>query len=127
MYKIYDDWSNLAKKAYDSDLESGNFKNIDHIVFAGMGGYGTIGDLSESILSKTNIHGVLIDGEEANDVTFHGNAVTVLFLAGAETIEIIGTFVVPEFGTIAMMILLVSIVSIITISAKSRLGIIPRY
>jgi predicted secreted protein with PEFG-CTERM motif len=48
-------------------------------------------------------------------------------LAGAETIEIIGTFVVPEFGTIAMMILLVSIVSIITISAKSRLGIIPRY
>ena len=62
MYKIYDDWPNLAKKAYDSDLESGNFKNIDHIVFAGMGGSGAIGDLFESILSKTNIHVTLVKG-----------------------------------------------------------------
>ena len=62
MYKIYDDWPNLAKKAYDSDLESVNFKNIDHIVSAGMGGSGTIGDLFESILSKTNIHVTLVKG-----------------------------------------------------------------
>jgi predicted secreted protein with PEFG-CTERM motif len=45
----------------------------------------------------------------------------------AEEIEIIGTFVVPEFGTIAAMILAVAIISIIAISAKSRLSIIPRY
>ena len=62
MHEIYDDWPNLAKKAYDSDLESVNFKNIDHIVFAGMGGSGTIGDLFESILSKTNIHVTLVKG-----------------------------------------------------------------
>ena len=35
--------------------------------------------------------------------------------------------VVPEFGTIAAMILAVAIISIITISAKSRLNILPRY
>jgi len=70
---------------------------------------------------------VLVDGEEANDAEIDGNTVTIPFLAGTETIEIIGTFVIPEFGTIAMMILLVSIVSIIAISAKSRLSIIPRY
>ncbi|MFQ5476520.1 MAG: PEFG-CTERM sorting domain-containing protein [Nitrosopumilus sp.] len=35
--------------------------------------------------------------------------------------------VVPEFGTIAAMILAVAIISIIAISAKSRLNIIPRY
>ncbi|MGY5150999.1 MAG: PEFG-CTERM sorting domain-containing protein [Candidatus Nitrosopumilus sp. bin_6a] len=35
--------------------------------------------------------------------------------------------VVPEFGTIAAMILAVAIISIIAISAKSRLSIIPRY
>jgi predicted secreted protein with PEFG-CTERM motif len=35
--------------------------------------------------------------------------------------------VVPEFGTIAAMILAVAIVSIIAISAKSRLSIMPRY
>jgi len=35
--------------------------------------------------------------------------------------------VIPEFGTIAAMILAVAIISIIAISAKSRLSIIPRY
>ena len=53
MYKIYDDWPNLARKAYDSNLKSVSFENIDHIVFAGMGGSGAIGDLFSSILSKT--------------------------------------------------------------------------
>ena len=35
--------------------------------------------------------------------------------------------VVPEFGTIAAMILVVAIISIIAVSARSRLSIIPRY
>ncbi|MFL2905870.1 MAG: PEFG-CTERM sorting domain-containing protein [Nitrosopumilus sp.] len=46
---------------------------------------------------------------------------------GTEQIEIIGTFVIPEFGTIAAMILAVAIISIVAISAKSRLSIVPRY
>jgi glucose/mannose-6-phosphate isomerase len=62
MYQIYDDWPTLAKEAYDSDLESTNFENIDHIVFAGMGGSGAIGDLFSSILSKTNIHTSVVKG-----------------------------------------------------------------
>ena len=41
-------------------------------------------------------------------------------------IEIVGTHVVPEFGTIAMIVLAVAIVSIIAVSAKSRLNIMPR-
>ena len=43
------------------------------------------------------------------------------------TVEIIDGTVIPEFGTIAAMILAVAIISIIAISAKSRLSIIPRY
>ena len=35
--------------------------------------------------------------------------------------------VVPEFGTIAAMILVVAIISIIAVSARSKLSIIPRY
>ena len=70
---------------------------------------------------------VLVDGEEWDDVEIVANEVTVMFPAGAEEIEIIGTFVVPEFGTIAAMILAVAIISIIAVSAKSRLSIIPRY
>ena len=72
---------------------------------------------------------VLVDGEECNEpeCEIAGNKVTVMFPAGAETIEIIGTHVIPEFGTIAAMILAVAIISIIAVSAKSRLSIIPRY
>ena len=42
-------------------------------------------------------------------------------------VDIQDGLVVPEFGTIAAMILAVAIISIIAISAKSRLSIIPRY
>jgi len=79
----------------------------------------------ESILS--GIFMVLVDGQEWNDVEISGNEVTVMFPAGAEKIEVVGTFVVPEFGTIAVMILAVAIISIIAVSAKSRLSIMPRY
>ena len=47
--------------------------------------------------------------------------ISVNFPAGTEKVEIIGTFVIPEFGTIAMMILVVSIVSLIVLSSKSAL------
>jgi len=73
---------------------------------------------------------VLVDGEEVDfdeTTTSTDRTLTIAFPAGAEEIEIIGTFVVPEFGTIAAMILAVAIISIIAISAKSRLSIIPRY
>jgi glucose/mannose-6-phosphate isomerase len=62
MHKIYDQWPQIAKDAYNSDLESVDFKNIDHIVFAGMGGSGAIGELFASILSKSNIHVSLVKG-----------------------------------------------------------------
>jgi len=45
---------------------------------------------------------------------------------GDTKIKIVGTHVVPEFGTIAMIVLAVAIVSIIAVSAKSRLSIMPR-
>jgi len=73
---------------------------------------------------------VLVDGEEVyfeEITTSTDRTLTIEFLAGAEQIEIIGTFVIPEFGTIAAMILAVAIISIIAISAKSRLSIPSRY
>lgn len=79
----------------------------------------------ESILN--GIFMVLVDGQEWNDVEISGNEVTIMFPVGAEKIEVIGTFVIPEFGTIAVMILAVAIISIIAVSAKSRLSIMPRY
>ena len=73
---------------------------------------------------------VLVDGEEVDfdeKKTAESRTLTISFYAGAEQIEIIGTMVVPEFGTIAALILAVAIISIVAVSAKSRLSIIPRY
>ncbi len=62
MYKIYDIWPQIAADSYNKKHNPVDYKNIDHIVFAGMGGSGAIGDLFSSILSKTNIHVSLVKG-----------------------------------------------------------------
>jgi len=92
-------------------------------------------DIPRSILdAKINGGGdddffVLVDGEETNvdfdEGSSNSRTITIPFLAGAEEIEIIGTYAVPEFGTIAAMILAVAIISIIAVSAKTKLRIMP--
>ena len=56
MYKIYDKWPEIAKESYFTEINQFDVKDIDHIIFAGMGGSGTIGDVMKSILSKEDIH-----------------------------------------------------------------------
>ena len=70
---------------------------------------------------------VLVDGEEWDDAEINGNEVTVNFPAGTDKIEIIGTFAIPEFGTIAALILAVAIISIIVVSSRTRLNVLPKY
>ena len=70
---------------------------------------------------------VLVDGEEWDDAVINGNQVTVDFPAGTNEIEIIGTFAIPEFGTIAALILAVAIISIIVVSSRTRLNVLPKY
>ena len=62
MYKVYDKWPEIARKYYETDFTEINFGEITHVVFAGMGGSGTIGDIFASILSKTNIHVDVVKG-----------------------------------------------------------------
>ena len=68
---------------------------------------------------------VLVDSEEA-EFEQMGRTLHIEYGAGAEKIEIVGSHVVPEFGTIAMIILAVAIVSIIAITAKTKISLIPR-
>lgn len=74
---------------------------------------------------------VLVDDEEADfeevDSDDSTRMVDITFSDGASQIEIIGTYAVPEFGTMAAIILAVAIVSIIAVSARTRLSILPRY
>lgn len=70
---------------------------------------------------------ISVDGEEWDDVSIDDGSITVEFLAGAEMIEIFGSHVIPEFGTIAGMVLAVAVVAIIAVSARSKLSIMPKY
>ena len=70
---------------------------------------------------------VLVNGEENHDYEQNGNFVIIPYEAGTSTIEIIGVSVVPEFGAIAGLVLAVAIISIIVLSAKTRLNVIPKF
>ena len=85
------------------------------------------GHMHEGTTTNTHTTNALtIDASDENPVTITVNAVG--FGHGEEYQEAFGEIatkqVVPEFGTIAMMILAVSVISIIAITTKSRL--IPR-
>ena len=62
MYKIYDNWPEIAQESFKSNQELVDFENVNHIVFAGMGGSGAIGDIFSSILSKSKIHVNVVKG-----------------------------------------------------------------
>jgi glucose/mannose-6-phosphate isomerase len=62
MYQVYDKWPEIAKASFEVDLEKIHVKDIDHIVFAGMGGSGTIGEVMSSLLSKDDIHVSVVKG-----------------------------------------------------------------
>ncbi|WP_268541976.1 PEFG-CTERM sorting domain-containing protein [Candidatus Nitrosotenuis cloacae] len=74
---------------------------------------------------------VLVDDEEADfeetGSDDESRTIDITFPEGATQVEIIGTWAVPEFGTMAAIILAVAIVSIIAVSARTRLSILPRY
>ena len=72
---------------------------------------------------------VLVDGEEANfyeQETPDSWTLRIPFHHGSEEIEIIGTFVIPEFGTIVTMIFVIGIISMIAISTKTKLNFLPK-
>jgi len=64
---------------------------------------------------------VIVDNQAMQDFTQVGNTLTIPCVAGTEKIEIHGSWAIPEFGVIAVMILAVAIVSIIVVTAKTRL------
>ena len=86
--------------------------------------------LSKEVIDTDSEFIVLVDGKKTNFYQIeeiNSRILTTSFPAGAKQIEIFGTFVIPEFGTIAAMILAVAIVSIIAVSAKTRLSLVPRH
>jgi glucose/mannose-6-phosphate isomerase len=90
MHTIYDRWAHTARDAYNSDIDSVDFDDIEHVVFSGMGGSGTVGDLFSSVLSKTNIHTTVVKGYELPN-TIDKNTLVVATSVSGNTIETITT------------------------------------
>ena len=67
---------------------------------------------------------VLVDGADTDfteSKTDTDRTVTVSFPEGTQQIEVIGTQVVPEFGGLSFVVLVVAIISIVAISSRTRL------
>lgn len=90
MHNVYDNWPQIARQSYESDLEPINFKDINHIVFTGMGGSGAIGDLFFSILSKTAIHVTVVKGYLLPK-TVDSNTLVIAISVSGNTEETIST------------------------------------
>jgi len=87
MYKVYDDWPKIAEESFSTDLEQLEYKNVDNIVFAGMGGSGSIGDVFTSILSKTELHSTTIKGYLLPN-TINENSLVVISSVSGNTAEV---------------------------------------
>jgi len=61
---------------------------------------------------------VFVDGEEIDSVTYENKILAIPYTAQTEKIEVYGSYVIPEFGTIAIIVLAVAVVSIIVMSRK---------
>ena len=74
---------------------------------------------------------VLTDGQEADfqetNTASTDRTLSIPFSDGTSEIEIIGTWIVPEFGAIAALVLAIAIISIIAVSAKTRLRFMPKF
>jgi len=88
MYKIYDIWAKIAKESYFSNLTQIDYQKCNHIVFAGMGGSGAIGDVFSAILSKTSTHVTVVKGYHLPKTVTNDSVVVVTSISG-NTIETI--------------------------------------
>jgi glucose/mannose-6-phosphate isomerase len=86
MYLVYDKWSEIAEKTYEENWESLKYQNIDHIVFAGMGGSGSIGDIFSAILSQTKLHVTVVKGYTLPK-TVDKNSLVVITSVSGNTVE----------------------------------------
>jgi len=86
MYKIYDQWPVIAKNSFSMEYDEVEFEDIDNIIFVGMGGSGSLGDVFTAILSKTDIHTITVRGYVLPK-TVNKNSLVVITSVSGNTVE----------------------------------------
>ena len=79
---------------------------------------------SDFLIRPFNDGGFLVvaDGEKIHSVKYENKILTIPYTAQTEKIEVYGSYVIPEFGTIAIIVLAVAVVSIIALSRKNSIS-----
>ena len=104
---------------------NGNVVSIDQVTPSG-GSYMTTITVGGALWSQDGMYTIEADQGIDAGGKFTGQVMQHLYQESTQ-VEIKDGHVVPEFGTIAIMILVVAIVSIIALSAKTKLSLVPRY
>lgn len=86
MYKVYDRWPEIARESFDMDCEPIHFDDIDHVIFAGMGGSGSVCDAFSSILSRSKIRVDVTKGYHLPN-TIDTKTLVVVVSASGNTLE----------------------------------------
>jgi len=86
MYKVYDKWAEIAEESFESNKIPINYENIEHIIFAGMGGSGAIGNIFSAIMSKTKIHVNVVRGYVL-PTTVNSNTLVIAVSVSGNTAE----------------------------------------
>ena len=91
MYLVYDKWSEIAENTYKENWQSLKYQNVNHIVFAGMGGSGSIGDIFSAILSQTKLHVTVVKGYTLPKTVDKNSLVVITSVSGntAEALTIL--------------------------------------
>ena len=91
MYLVYDKWSEIAENTSKENWQSLKYQNVNHIVFAGMGGSGSIGDIFSAILSQTKLHVTVVKGYTLPKTVDKNSLVVITSVSGntAEALTIL--------------------------------------
>ena len=65
---------------------------------------------------------VAVDGEKIDSVKYENKILTIPYTAQTEKVEVYGSYVIPEFGTVAVIVLAAAVISIIVLSRKHSMS-----
>lgn len=129
IFQYFDEIDRLLNEAKVSYRSGDTQAALDAVTFAYLDNYefieGPLGEIDHDLMEKIEIdmredlRNMIKSKVSADEIDAQIDMIMIDLTAAKK--------VVPEFGTIAMMILVVAIISIIAISSKSKLSILPRF
>jgi len=115
-----------AGEAMEISIEFADAEHVNHDMMVTQNGEEVLMDEGAHHHEGTGMHTTApLSSSDPVDITVTFQGYGVDEITGPVGEEVVFSNVVPEFGTIAMMILAVAIISIVAVTAKSR--VVPRF